>query len=112
MLGTSFPATAPVRDLSGAVTLANSSATAGSISGTEDISAATGNTAAATVTGTYSGLNSSTGAGVTSLTAPATFSGHFFVVSPTKIIVLSTTGGDTNPVVMFLGNCAVTCGED
>jgi len=112
VLGTSFPATAPVRDLSGAVTLANSSSTAGSISGTEDISASNGNTAAATVTGTYSGLNSSTGAGVTSLTAPTNFSGQFFVVSPTKIVVLSTTGGDTNPVVIFLGNCAVACGED
>lgn len=112
VIGTSFPATAPVRDLSGAITLANTSTTAGSVSGTEDISTSTANTAAATVTGTYSGLNSSTGAGAVSLTAPSTFSGQFLVVTPTKIVVLSTTTGDTDPVITFLGNCAAVCGED
>jgi hypothetical protein len=112
MMGTSSPATSPVRDLSGVVTLANTSTTAGTINGTQDQSTSSANTAAQTVTGTYSGLSSTTGAGAVSLTAPATFSGDFLVVSPTKIIVLTTTAGDTNPVIMFLGNCASTCGED
>lgn len=112
VMGTSTPATSPVRDLSGTVTLANTSTTAGTVNGTQDLSASGGNASAQTVTGTYSGLSSTTGAGAVSLTAPATFSGDFLVVSPTKIVVLTTTTGDTNPVLLFLGNCASTCGED
>jgi hypothetical protein len=111
VMGTSSPATSPVRDLSGAVALANTSTTAGTVNGTQDQSASSGNTTAA-VTGTYSGLNSATGAGTLALTAPTTFSGQFLVVSPTKIIILTTTSGDTNPVLIYLGDCQSTCGED
>jgi hypothetical protein len=56
-------------------------------------------------------LSSTTGVGAVALTAPATFSGEFLVVSPTKIIILTTTG-NTDPVLLFLGNCQATCGED
>ncbi|HTR45792.1 MAG TPA: putative Ig domain-containing protein [Verrucomicrobiae bacterium] len=111
-MGTAVPAVAPVRDFSGAVTLANTSSTAGTINGTQDTSASGGNTAGQGVTGAFSGLSSLAGSGTVTLTAPAAFTGQFFVVSPTKIVVLTTTVGDTNPVLLFLGNCASTCGED
>jgi len=111
VLGTGAPATAAVSDISGIVTLANTSTTAGNITGSESISASGGNSTGA-VTGTYSGLNSSTGAGTISLTAPSTLSGQFLVVSPTKIVVLTTTAGDTDPKLIFLGECASTCNED
>ncbi|HXX43640.1 MAG TPA: putative Ig domain-containing protein [Candidatus Acidoferrales bacterium] len=111
-LGTGAPATAPVTDLSGQVALANTSTTAGTINGTEVVSASTGNSAPQAVTGNYSSLSSTTGSGIVTLTAPATFSGDFLVVSPTKIVILSTTSGDANPVLIYLGNCASTCNED
>jgi len=110
-MGTSAPATSPVSDISGSVTLPSTSATAGNVAGEQDKSASGGNTTAA-VAGTYSNLSSTTGSGTIALTAPATFSGQFFVISPTKIVVLTTTTGDTNPTLIFLGNCASTCGED
>lgn len=110
-MGTALPAASPVRDLSGSITLANTSTTAGTVSGTQDQSASGGNTTAA-VTGTYSGLNSATGAGTIAFTAPATFSGQFLVVAPTKIVVISTTAGDADPVLLFIGNCVNTCGEN
>jgi len=112
VLGTSSPSTSAVTDISGTLTLANTSTTAGSINGNQDQSSSGGNSAGQTVTGTYSGLNSSTGAGNAALTLPTTFSGQFYVVSPTKIVMLSTTSGDADPVLLFLGNCAATCGED
>lgn len=112
VLGTSAPATAPVKNISGSVTLANSSSTAGTIAGTQDQSASGGNSSAQTVTGTFAALSSTTGNGTLALTAPATFTGDFLVVSPTKILVLSTTPSDANPVLLFLGDCETTCGED
>jgi hypothetical protein len=112
VLGTSAPATSPVTDISGSVTLANTSSTAGTIAGTQDQSASGGNSSAQTVTGTYAGLSSTTGNGTLALTAPAVFTGDFLVVSPTKILVLSTTPSDANPVLLLLGNCETTCGEN
>jgi Putative Ig domain len=112
VLGTSKPATSPVTDISGSVTLANTSSTAGTITGMQDQSASGGNSSAQTVTGTYAVLSSATGSGTLALTAPATFTGDFLVVSPTKILVLSTTPSDANPILMFLGNCETTCGQD
>jgi hypothetical protein len=112
VMGTSAPATSAVRNLSGTVTLANTSATAGTVNGAQDLSTSTANTADQTVTGTYASLNESTGNGLITLTAPTSFSGQFLVVSSTKIVVLSTTLADSEPVLIYLGNCAETCGED
>jgi Putative Ig domain len=102
--GTSAPSTSTVPDFSGAITLANTTATSGTFLGTQDTSTSLANTAGETVTGTYSGLVAATGAGTVALTAPATFTGAFLAVSPTKIAMISTTTGDTNPVVIILGD--------
>jgi len=112
VLGTSSPATSSVPNSSGTVTLANTSTTAGTLNGTQDQSTSSANTAGQMVTGTYSGLSSSTGAGNLALTAPTSFSGDFLLVSPTKIVILSTTASDPNPVLIYLGECTTTCGED
>jgi Putative Ig domain len=98
--GTWNPATNTVPNYSGSITLANSSTTAGTFLGTEDIASSLGQA----VTGTYSNFVASTGAGTVALTAPVTFTGAFIAVSPTKIDMISTTTGDTNPVVIFLGD--------
>ncbi len=110
--GTAPPATAAAPDYSGEVTLGNTSATAGTIGGTEDVSTSGGNTPGATVTGTYSILDTALGSGTVALTAPATLSGQFLVVSPEKFIVMTTTNGDTAPQIIFFGNCQDTCGEN
>lgn len=99
-LGTAAPATSAVPDFSGAVTLANTAATAGTVNGTQDTSASLANT----TTGTYAITDQAAGAGTFTLTAPAAFTGDFFIVSPTKLAVISTTSGDANPVLIFLGN--------
>jgi Putative Ig domain len=112
VLGTSAPATSAVTDLSGTMTLANTTTTSGTVSGTQDQSSSGGNTAAQALMGSYTGLNLATGSGILTLTAPTAFSGDFVVVSPTKIILMSTTTGDTDPVMIFLGDCQQTCGED
>jgi hypothetical protein len=56
------------------------------------------------VTGTYSITDQTEGSGTLTLTAPAAFTGQFFIVSPTKLAMISTTSGDANPVLIFLGN--------
>jgi len=112
VMGTGYPATSAVNDLSGAITLANTSATAGTISGAQDLSTSSGNTADQTVTGTYASLVAATGGGVVTLTAPTAFTGQFLAVSSSKIVILTTTVGDTEPVLIYLGNCANTCTED
>jgi Putative Ig domain len=111
-LGTSAPATAPLRDISGTVALASTSSTAGAVAGTQDQSTSSSNVSAQVVTGTYSGLSSTAGSGVLALTVPGVLSGDFLVVSPTKIVLMSVTSSDADPILMFLGNCETTCGED
>jgi hypothetical protein len=112
VMGTSYPTTSAVNNLSGAVTLANTSATAGTIAGAQDLSTSSANTADQTVTGSYASLVSATGSGLVTLTAPTAFSGQFLAVSSSKIVLLTTTAGDAEPVLLYLGNCANTCGED
>jgi hypothetical protein len=98
--GTLAPSTSTEPNFSGAITLANTTTTSGTFTGTEDASALLGQP----VNGTYGDFVAATGAGGVALTAPATFTGSFLAVSPTKIAMISTTSGDTNPVVIILGD--------
>jgi len=98
--GTLEPSTNTQPNFSGAITLANTTTTGGTFLGTEDVSGLLGQT----VTGTYSSFVAATGAGNVALTAPATFTGSFLAVSPTKIAMISTTAGNTNPAVIILGD--------
>lgn len=98
--GTTAPPTSSVRDLSGIVTLDGISA----VAGTQDESTATANTADENVKGTYAIADINLGSGTVTLTAPAAFTGDFFIVSPTKFVMITTTIGDTNPVLIIVGN--------
>ena len=102
--GSAAPGIATPPNFSGAVTLANTTTTDGTVDGTQDTSTSSANTAGQTVTGTYSITNQTEGTGTLTLTAPAAFTGQFFIVSPTKLAMISTTSGDANPVLIFLGN--------
>lgn len=104
--GTSFPATGSVPNFSGAIALDGISA----ISGTQDESVLSGTTTTpgtSIVVGTYAikpVSGATTGGGTVTLTAPAATTGDFFIVSPTKIVLITTTTSDSNPVLIFLGN--------
>lgn len=112
--GTAAPDTAATPNFSGSLTIASTGTSTGTIAGTQDTSTSGANTPAQAVTGTInlSGTGTTDGTGSVTLTAPAAFTGQFIIVSPTKIAVISTTAGDVNPVLLYLGNCESTCGED
>ena len=99
-VGTLMPTTSTEPNYSGAVTLANTTTTSGTIAGTEDLS----NLLNQPITGTFSNFVTTTGAGIVTLTAPSNFTGAFLAVSPTKIDMISATTGDVNPVVIVLGD--------
>jgi hypothetical protein len=112
--GTATPNTSLTTDFSGVATLATTGATTDSITATEDISTSGGTTGGQAVTGTntLSGTGATDGTGSVSLNLPPGFTGQSIVVSSTKIVLISTTPGDVNPVLVILGNCVSTCGED
>jgi Putative Ig domain len=112
--GTATPSTTATTNLSGVVAITSTGTSTGTIAGTQDTSASGANTAGQAVTGTItlSGTGTTDGSGSLALTAPATFTGQFIIISPTKIALISTTTGDLNPVLIYLGNCESTCGED
>ncbi len=103
--GTSAPAVSTDRDFSGFLTF-NGSVTPATVSGTQDESTSTANTSTETVTGTYalSSTGATDGSGTITLTSPAAFTGAFYFVSPSKIVEMTTTTGDANPVLIIIGD--------
>ena len=104
--GTATPKASTVQDYSGVVTLDGTMA----VTGTQDTSTSSANTAGQVVTGTYTGITAGVGNGTYTLTSPANFTGAFFIVSPTKFITVTTTAGDTNPVLTIFGDQVDTFG--
>jgi Putative Ig domain len=109
--GTSAPAQAALQNYSGVATLTSTGATSGTVAGTEDLSTTSANSASLAVSGTYALTSSgqTDGSGTLSLTQtppPPAFNGAFFIVSPTKAVMITTTAGDTNPVLTILGDQA------
>ncbi len=99
--GTSAPAVSADPDISGFLTLSNTSG----VTGTQDVSTTSANTSAQTVTGSYvfTATGSTDGSGVMTYTSPV-FTGDFFIVSPTKIVMITTTTGNANPVLLIIGH--------
>ena len=99
--GTSAPAVSSDPDISGFLTLSNTSG----VTGTQDVSTTSGNTSAQSVTGSYVLTNTglTDGGGVMTFTSPV-FTGDFFIVTPSKIVMITTTPGDTNPVLIIIGH--------
>jgi putative Ig domain-containing protein len=98
--GSTAPPSAASRNLSGALKLDGVSA----ITGTQDESTTAANTPGEAVLGTYSLFDTANGTGSLTLTSPAAFSGAYVIVSPTKFVFLTTTAGDTNPIVIVAGH--------
>jgi hypothetical protein len=103
--GTSAPPTSASQNFSGFLTF-NGSVTPATIVGVQDVSTSSANTAAEAVAGTYvlSATGATDGSGTVTLTSPAAFTGAFYIVSPTKMVMITTTTGDTNPVLVIVGH--------
>jgi Putative Ig domain len=103
--GTAQPAVAASRDLSGFLTF-DGSVTPTVVGGMQDESTTAANTTGETVTGTYalSGTGTTDGSGTITLTSPAAFTGAFYFVSPTKLVMITTTAGDTTPILIVAGH--------
>ncbi len=100
--GTSAPMVSSVPDFSGALSFDGKS----SVTGTEDQSSATN----LAVSGTYAltSTGATDGSGTVNLrigtTSPTTVTGTYYIVSPTQFVLISTTPGDTNPVLIVIGD--------
>jgi hypothetical protein len=103
--GTSAPAVSADRNFSGYLTF-DGSVSPATIVGVQDESTAAANTAAEAVAGTYvlSNTGATDGSGTVTLTSPAPISGAFYIVSPTKMVMITTTTADTNPVLVIIGH--------
>jgi hypothetical protein len=103
--GTSAPAVSADQDFSGYLTF-DGAVTPATIVGVQDESTAAANTSAEAVTGTYvlSSTGATDGSGTVTLTSPAAFTGAFYFVSPTKLVMITTTPGDANPVLVTVGH--------
>jgi hypothetical protein len=103
--GTSAPAVTTDQNFSGFLTF-NGSVTPATIVGVQDESTAAANTVAEAVAGTYvlSATGATDGSGTVTLTSPAAFTGAFYIVSPTKMVMITTTTGDANPVLVIVGH--------
>ena len=109
--GTSAPAQTALQNYSGVVAFTSTGATTGTVAGTEDLSTTGANSPGLAVSGTYAltATGQTDGSGTLSLTQPPpppAFNGAFFIVSPTKAVMITTTAGDTNPVLTILGDQA------
>jgi Putative Ig domain len=103
--GTVAPPVSAARDFSGFLNF-NGSVTPATVNGIQDESTSSANTAAEVVTGTYvlSSTGATDGSGTITLTSPAAFNGAFYFVSPTKMVEITTTTGDGNPVLIIIGD--------
>jgi hypothetical protein len=99
--GTSAPAVSADRDLSGFLSFDGVSM----VGGTQDQSTSSSNTTTAS-TGTYvlTATGNTDGSGTMTLSTPTGFTGYFFIVSPTNAVMVTTTPGDVNPVLIIIGH--------
>jgi hypothetical protein len=97
--GTGAPAEAAGPDTTGAAEFINESSTGGEFGALEDQSTSQANTPGVDVAGTYTISSATLGTGTISFSQPATASGAFLIVSPSEVLMITTTTGDANPVV-------------
>ncbi len=99
MDGTSAPAVSADRDLSGFLSFDGVSV----VGGTQDQSTIAGNTSTAQ-TGAYAiNLTGGTdGSGTMTLSTPTGFTGYFFMVSPTSVVMITTHATGRESVLIII----------
>ncbi|HEY0704362.1 MAG TPA: putative Ig domain-containing protein [Candidatus Acidoferrales bacterium] len=103
--GTVAPAVPANRDVSGFL-MFDGSVTPGGLSGTQDESTTAANVPGEAVTGTFalSSTGTTDGSGTVTLTSPAASTGAFYFINSTKAVIVTTTSGDSNPVLIVVGH--------
>jgi hypothetical protein len=104
--GTSMPSMSSVQNFSGLIALTSLTSTTGTVSGTEDTPTAFA-VVSPNVAGTFlltpSGPTDGSGdLTLTQASPPPPYNGAFFMVSPTKIVMITTS--DSNPVLGIFGD--------
>jgi len=106
--GTAPASASTTPNLSGVIALGSTSTTAGDVAGIEDLSTTSGNSPGALTQGTYAltatGTTDGSGTMNFTQTTPPPFTGSFFIVSPSKAVLVTTTSGDANPVLIIIGD--------
>jgi len=102
--GTSPASASTTPNLSGLIGFANTSSTSGDVAGIEDLSTSSGNSSAVTQTGTYTLTATGSTDGSATMSLTPTLTGTFFIVSPSKAVMVTTTSGDTSPVLIIIGD--------
>lgn len=97
--GTAAPATSALPNNTGVVIFANPSGANGTFAGVEDQSTPQANTPGVSLTGTYSVSAAAAGTGAVTLTQPSAATRAFLIVSPNLVLMITTTTGDTGPVI-------------
>ena len=100
--GTTAPATSAVQNVAGVAVLANPSGSTGSFGTLQDQSTSQANTSGQVLSGTYSISDATAGTGTVALTQPSASTASFLIVSPSQVLIMTTTSGDTNPVIVLL----------
>ena len=99
--GTTSPAGSGVQDAVGLVSLTDTNSTTGTVAGAQDQTTSLASTSAETVAGIYTIANPAGGAGTFSFTEPAITSGAFAIVSPSEVLMITTTAKDANPAIFI-----------
>ncbi len=99
--GTTAPSEPAVQDVSGFAQFTDTNSTTGTLAGTEDQSTSKANNAAQNVAGTYTITNSAAGTGTIAFTAPGVASGAYVIVSPSEVLMITTTTSDADPTIFI-----------
>jgi Putative Ig domain len=106
--GTAPASSSTTPNLSGVIALGSTSSTTGDVAGIEDLSTTSANSPGLFTQGTYaltaSGTTDGSGTMTFTQTSPPPFTGSFFIVSPSKAVMVTTTSGDANPALIIIGD--------
>ena len=99
--GTIAPTTALAENTVGIAIFANAIGASGDFSAVQDESTPQANTPGVALAATYSISDANAGTGTLTLTQPSTATAAFIIVSPNQVLTMTTTAGDTNPIVQI-----------
>ena len=99
--GTSAPTTSVAQSLAGVAVFANPSGANGTFAAVQDQSTSQGNTSGQALSGAYTVSGATAGTGTLTLSQPSASTGSFLIVSPSQVLMITTTQGDTNPVLVL-----------
>jgi hypothetical protein len=103
--GTGAPSAGSVPDASGIIEFGNNDATTGLMAGFETVSSSSSNVTGQVLEGDYTvpSTSSTSGIGTLAVIQPVTTpsgTASFVIISPSELLMITTTSGDANPVIL------------